>query len=645
MRVISSLGLFFLWAAVAAAQTPLGPEFVPADLTIDASGQGGASVACDETSVCALVWASFKPNGVANNSRQWARTLSPTGELSAIQLLRADEGIGDFTPLLSLNPGFALFSQSIFPGRVFVPNFRFYDEALQPQSDFILQPYHEPSKYGDPDSISFPGDVAVIPGGFAEIGFGFDQPQTPCPNGSCVGVFLFFFDREGKKLHERVQVNEDSSAWEEFVLNNLAVDGTGNLIVTFHRIYNALPSEGSKVFARRFSPAGVPLGPEIEVAADLPAYQLYPVVAASPDGQFLIAWLNRSGPQTDFGEIYGRRFGADGMPLGPAFLVSDPIPGQASASVSADRQGNYFVAWNSLQEFGYDVRGRLYRHDGRPVAPGFRVNQDATYDQLGGLAAFAPNGTLTISYGTVNPSQTHGQQSVPLIRRYAASPGQEPCAVAGPHLLCDTGRTGGALELDTSFGGRPGEVTLLGDWDGDGRDDVCAWLAGRFRCDLDHEGAPAETAARFGFSNDVPLLGDVDGDGRAEPCVRRKRRLLCDTGHNGGRAETTVVLGSGTEVPLLGDLDGDGKDDLCLFHQGQWLCKTRQDAVIRLAFGSPGDLPALGDLDRDGRADLCLLRSGTLLCDTARDGGGAEQSLEMSLPPGARPLFGNLDGL
>jgi hypothetical protein len=71
--------------------------------------------------------------------------------------------------------------------------------------------------------------------------------------------------------------------------------------------------------------------------------------------------------------------------------------------------------------------------------------------------------------------------------------------------------------------------------------------------------------------------------------------------------------------------------------------KSRQE--IRLAFGAPGDLPTLGDLDRDGRAEPCLLRGGTLLCDTARDGGGAEQGLEMALPPVPGPSSANLDGL
>jgi hypothetical protein len=272
------------------------------------------------------------------------------------------------------------------------------------------------------------------------------------------------------------------------------------------------------------------------------------------------------------------------------------------------------------------------------------VNQQRAFEQGLPLVAFAPNGTFIVTWDGQTLSTPDSEIDIHA-RRFSASPGEEPCAVAGARVLCDTGRTGGLPEMSLTFGGRPGEVTLLADADGDGREDACAWYNGRFRCDLDHEGPPSEWSVLFGLTGDTPLFGDVDGDGRAEPCVRRKRRLLCDTAHDGGRAETTIVLGRGTETPLLGDLDGDGKDDLCLVEQGQWTCLTRAGTRTSFAFGAPGEPATLGDLDGDGRAEPCVLRSGRLLCDTAHDGGSAEAWLDLELPAGARPILGNIDGL
>ena len=362
---------------------------------------------------------------------------------------------------------------------------------------------------------------------------------------------------------------------------------------------------------RRFSLAtGDPLGPEVRVNTFLPGKQEHPQVAVAPDGRSIVVWQSEA-QDGDFEGIYAQRFSANGQPVGSEFRVNSITKSaQRVPRVATDEDGSFAVTWQSffpvIVNNGvavWDVMMRLFRANGTPVANDVLVNQERRNEQTSPSLSLVPNGTIflgwTSSYET-DPGDPGSLTDI-YARRFAASPGQEPCAVAGPRLLCDTGRTGGTPG-STSIRRTVGEVTLLGDWDGDGREDVCAWRAGRFRCDLDHEGAPAEAAVNFGLAGDAPLLGDVDGDGRAEPCVKRKRRLLCDTGHDGGRAETTVVLGGGTEIPLLGDLDGDGKDDLCLFDQGQWLCKTRQGAVIRLAFGGPADLPTLGDLDRDGHA-------------------------------------------
>ncbi len=610
-------------------------------LDIDASEQDGAFVACDDSAVCALVWTSFKPTGVVNNARQWGRTLSPLGELSPIRLLREDEGLGDFTPVLPLNPGFVLFGQRGFQTGAL--GSWSYSEKLDAQGGFVLGPFHEPASFGDPDSISDPGDVAAIPGGFVEVGNGFDQPQDPCDFGSCIGVFLYFFDLAGNKLRDRVQVNEDSSGWEKYLLNNLAVNRNGTISVGFYRATG--PEGSSRAFFRRFSPTGEPLGGEVEVGGDLPGRQLYTVLAGAPGGQVAVAWLSIADPRDDFGEIYAQQFDADGEPLGPEQLVSDPFPAQSNATIAMDSQGNYFIMWNSLQEYGFDARGRLYHHDGRPVAKGFRINQDASFDQLIGLAAFAPNGTLTATYGTNDPPLTGGEAGVPVIRRYAASPGQEVCTIAGAQIGCDLARTGGPAELELSRGGRPGEVTLFGDVDADGRDDVCSYWHGRFRCDVSHEGGPPGWVEAFGSPGDVPLLADVDGDGRADPCLRRKRLLLCDTVGD-GQAHHQVSFGRGGELPLLGDLDGDGRADLCLVSGRSWECRLASGPALHFTFGHRGDAPALGDLDGDRRADPCVLRpGGRLQCATHSLGGPPDSTLALQAPAGARPLFGNLDGL
>jgi hypothetical protein len=494
--------------------------------------------------------------------------------------------------------------------------------------------------------------VGATPAGYVFLKSGSDLPESnPLCSGCEQGLFLYFVDFQGN-LQREVRVNEDSSGYESlYAGGKLAVDAAGNVGIAFTRRSQDFVDDDD-VFFRRFSSTGEALGPEIRINSFLPGMQRHPQAAAAPNGKFLVVWQSEAQDGDQEG-IYGRFVSAEGVLSGTEIRINNITrSAQRFPKVVADRDGNFVVAWQSFDPdaedigapFLWDTKARLLRADGSPVAGEIYLNVERHNEQTAPDVAIAPNGTFLAtwsSYGQAAPN------SLDLYaRRYSASPGEEPCAVVGGKIFCDTGRTGGFAELQLAFGGRPGEVTLLGDFDGDGREDVCAWFRGRFRCDLDHEGAPAEAKVNFGLLTDIPLMGDVDGDGRAEACVRRKRRLLCDTGHDGGKPESLTVLGSGAEIPLLGDLDGDRRDDLCLFSQGKWSCLTRAGARFAVAFGNPEDAPTLGDLDRDGRADLCVLRGGhLLLCDTSRDGGAAEASLTLELPPGARPLFGNLDGL
>jgi len=625
----------------ALAQTPLGRELlVSSDYRFF---QSPPHAACSSSGACILTWRTAQAFDEGNNNWVFARTLSPQGDTLAERQIRFNDGPGIIYPI-GLADGFALFWDKTFPGSGRSPVFQLFDEALVSRGEIVKLPFIQTQTYG----ATFA--AGATPQGYVVLSPFDDEEDDPSCSGCYLGVFAYFVDFLGQPVGEPRRANEDTSGYERpgGLSGGLAVDGAGNVLIAFWRAAQSYLEERD-VYVRRFSPEGQPLGPEIRVNSHLPGSQWNPQVAAAPGGEFLVVWQSADQDGESDG-IYGQFFSAAGVPAGPELRINQiTLSAQRFPTVAADPHGNFVVTWQSFDPrfengifYDWEIKARLFRPDGTAVAGEVLVNQQRRDEQTIPNVAFAPNGTFLVGW------QDSGQfpnELDPYARRFAASPGQEPCAVAGAQLLCDTGRTGGIPELKTSFGGRPGEVTLLGDFDGDGRDDVCAWRAGRFRCDLDHEGSPAERAVDFGRTGDVPLLGDVDGDGRAEPCLRRKRRLLCDSGHDGGRAETIVVLGRGPEIPLLGDMDGDGQDDLCLVERGQWTCRTAAGAVTRFAFGEPGDPPALGDLDRDGRSEPCVLREGVLRCDTAHDGGLAEGTLALDLPPGARPVFGNLDGL
>lgn len=629
---------------LARAQAPLGNELV-----LNSSRdyyEAPYSIACDAMGNCAVVWQFFIQRGTEQDNYISAKSFSPDGQILNEREIRVNRE-ASYPKILALSRGFTVvWKETIWDrehpnGYYSVVMTQVFDEHLESQGEAISTAYSPPMY----ESLVSAGKV---PGGYVALGAGQDLPDGTSE--ASLGVFLLFYGDDGQALGAPRQVNQDTAHWDSVDFVDLAVDGRGNVIVPFRRRY--VPDTGdSDVFIRRFSPDGQPLGPEIRVNSYLPGDQRNPNVAAAPNGDFLVTWQSE-GQDGDREGVYGQFFAADGTRRGHEIRINDvTLSAQRFPRVAADPHGNFIVTWRSFildpqsgHILDWDLKGRLFRPDGTPVAGEILINQQRELEQGLPLVAFAPNGTFFVTWQSSTGPLYDTEQDVHA-RRFAASPGEEPCAVVGPQLLCDTGRTGGALELQTTFARRPGDVTLLGDWDGDGREDVCAFREGRFRCDLDHEGPPAEAAHAFGRATDIPLLGDVDGDGRADPCVRRKRRLLCDTARNGGRAEVIVTLGQGTETPLLGDLDGDGKDGLCLVQGGQWTCLTRAGVRTSFVFGTADDAPTLGDLDRDGRSDPCLLRDGVLLCDTAHDGGVAEGMLTLEVSAGARPVFGNLDGL
>jgi hypothetical protein len=396
----------------------------------------------------------------------------------------------------------------------------------------------------------------------------------------------------------------------------------------------------------RFFTASGELGPEFQVNPHS-GTAVCPEIAMLPGGRE--AWVLYRDAESFFPPrdgLHVQRVTSAGQRIGREITVSTgPDAARIVRKIASDRFGNFVVVWSQLA-FAPDycgVAGRLYRADGRPVGGTFPFANVPYECGDNPQVAFADNGTLAAVW-EVSPNSAKADIH---FARFSASPADEPCLARAGHLLCDTGRTGGAPEIDLEVSADPSAVLLMGDVDGDGRADPCVVDGSHLRCDLDHRGALLDWEGDFPAGDDgtgIPLLGDVDGDGKADLCLWRRGTLRCRTG-SGPWKES---FGRAGGVPLLGDVDGDGRADLCVRRGNQFLCDTAHDGgrhEIRIAFGLPTDVPLLGDFDGDGRADPCVLRGSQLLCDTKHNGGIGEGQLTLAVQPGDRPLLANLDGL
>jgi len=394
-----------------------------------------------------------------------------------------------------------------------------------------------------------------------------------------------------------------------------------------------------------------------------------PQVGMDQDGRFVVVWQEQA-------SLFGQRFGRDGRLLGARFQIG--LAGSEDAVQAMQPGGSFVVAWNEPLLLGRHLVLQWFTREGVPSGPPREVALGATavsvaLDRHGNIALLSKEGYVQGSLRLFNrdlvpqgaPRGLEFPDSLALAdsgrllvvsghlaQVWQARHSADPCVVRDGRFLCDTAGDGGDAEASITFG-QPGDIPLMGDWDGDGRADPCVYRAGRFLCDTAHDGgAPEARTPRLGVPGDRPLLADVDGNGRADACVRRGRSFLCDLDRN-GTLETRIDFGKPTDVPLLADVNGDHRADPCVERAGLYLCDTaRNGGAAEVIFdlnpalaGIGSGVPLLGDVDGDGRADPCLWSDGRLICGFfSRQGGVPTSILDLRFgQTGDVPVLGDLD--
>jgi V8-like Glu-specific endopeptidase len=178
------------------------------------------------------------------------------------------------------------------------------------------------------------------------------------------------------------------------------------------------------------------------------------------------------------------------------------------------------------------------------------------------------------------------------------------------------------------------EVPAVGDFNGDGKDDIATFTLGSTGdvyvalSDGTKFGASALWHGDFGYNAEQPYVGDFNGDGKDDIAVFTR----------GTTGDVYVALSDGTkftssaqkwhddfayntETPAIGDFNGDGKDDIAVFTRG-----TTADVYVALSdgtkfvgsaqkwqeyFAANDEIPGTGDFDGDGKADIITYTRGT----------------------------------
>ena len=176
------------------------------------------------------------------------------------------------------------------------------------------------------------------------------------------------------------------------------------------------------------------------------------------------------------------------------------------------------------------------------------------------------------------------------------------------------------------------ETPLVGDFNGDGKDDIASFTrgtTGEVYVALS-TGSSFDAGVKwndlFCTNDEIPLVGDFNGDGKDDIASFTR----------GTTGDVYVALSTGSSfdagvkwndlfcandgIPLAGDFNGDGKEDIVSFTRG-----TTGDVNIALSTGSyfgagtkwnesfcvNEELPDVGDFNNDGKDDLVTFTRGT----------------------------------
>jgi hypothetical protein len=180
--------------------------------------------------------------------------------------------------------------------------------------------------------------------------------------------------------------------------------------------------------------------------------------------------------------------------------------------------------------------------------------------------------------------------------------------------------------VQSLYGVKGEEQYLVGDWNGDRRDNLAVRRRNNVLMDTNFDGqADIQQAYGNGNSEDQYLVGDWDGDGRDNLAVRRGNKVLMDFNFDGAHdREQAYGNGNSEDQYLVGDWDGDGKDNLAVRRGNCVLMDFNFDGAHDqkqcYGNGSSENQYLVGDWDGDGRDNLAVRRGNKVLMDFNFDG-------------------------
>lgn len=211
-------------------------------------------------------------------------------------------------------------------------------------------------------------------GGYIVIWESFGQ------DGDRYGIVARRLDSAGSPLGTEFVVNTSTAGHQQSA--EVIGDGAGGFAVVFENREASISEPDSRIQFQAFDAADQPVGSEFQVNSTTTDDQRTPSVAYAGQGEFLVAFLDKSSGATERA-VRTRRMDPSSGGIGSDVAIDqEPAEQPFEVAIASDGGGDFVVAWTGPMSVGTDsgqsIQARRVDPDGLPLGAQFQVNSYTT---------------------------------------------------------------------------------------------------------------------------------------------------------------------------------------------------------------------------------------------------------------------------